>query len=60
MSKFESHVPSIITKKKERETFFSISTTSHRENLKFIEMTGIKLYLLTQFPNEIKLFQFSW
>lgn len=50
MSKFESHVPSIITKKK-RETFFSISTTSHRENLKFIEMTGIKLYLLTQFPN---------
>lgn len=51
MSKFESHVPSIITKKKESETFFSISTTSHRENFKFIEMTGIKLYLLTQFPN---------
>lgn len=47
MSKFESHVPSIITKKKrERHSFLS-----HRENLKFIEMTGIKLYLLTQFPN---------
>lgn len=41
----------LLQKKKERETFFSISTTSHRENLKFIEMTGIKLYLLTQFPN---------
>lgn len=40
-----------LLQKKERETFFSISTTSHRENLKFIEMTGIKLYLLTQFPN---------
>lgn len=51
-SKFESHVPSIIKKKKkERVTFLSISTTYHRESFKFTEMTGIKLYLLTQFPN---------
>lgn len=33
-------------------TFLSISTTYHRESFKFTEMTGIKLYLLTQFPNQ--------